>query len=119
MEPSRRTRILACVSAAVGAFVALTFVMATPTKIEAYSDNNGQVVMLASHYRPVAIVLVIIQAVALIATVVGLVAAARRTDRIATRSFEVAAVTGLVPTVVPGVLAFLARRLVVQSSKPA
>jgi hypothetical protein len=119
VEPSRQGRTLAYVLAALGGLVALTYIMATPTKVEAYMERDGQYVLFDSGYRPVAIVLVTIQAVAAVATFVGLVAAARKSDRVATRSLGVAAIAGLIPAVLPGVLAFLARRLVLQSSRSA
>jgi hypothetical protein len=119
MGSSRRGRVLGCVLAGLGGLVALTYVMATSTEVEAYMERDGQLVRIAGGYRPVAIVLVTIQAVAAVAALVGLVAAARKSDRVATRSLGVAAIAGLVPALLPGVLAFFARVLVMRSSRPA
>jgi hypothetical protein len=118
MEPSSRVRVLACVLAGLCGLVALTYVMATPTKVEAYVERDGQLVQFDGGYRPVAMILATVQAIAAVAALIGLVAAARNSDRVAARSLGVAAVAGLVPALVPGVLAFFARKFVVQSGRP-
>lgn len=64
--------------------------MATPIELRAYIERDGQLVQFDGGYQPFTLVLVTIQAIA-----------------------------GLVPALVPGVLACLARRLVMRSRTSA
>ena len=116
-ELAPRRRLFACLLAAVGIVIAMTYVLASPGRVVGYVEKNGQLVEIGRSYMPGMIALVSIQAVAAMILVVGVVAAMSKKNKLATRSFGVATIVGLIPTIIPGVLAFFARKLIAR--KPA
>lgn len=116
-EPTPRRRLLACMLAALGGLVSLLYVLATPGRLVGYMEKDGQLVEIGSNYNRGTIVLVSIQAIAAIVMAVGLVAAVTKRNKLASQSFGVATIVGLIPAILPGVLAFFARRLIAR--KPA
>lgn len=108
-------RAVGYTSAALSALISASFVLATPTtaswevrQIGAGDPVGGTVVDRGFKIMPVSLLFAAIQAVALAAAVTAIVIGLRGNDRTARRLLAVTAVAGLVPAVLPGLLAALA-----------
>jgi hypothetical protein len=101
--------VVGCGLAGLAAFLALVSESAFPARTSWSWERDGVIIAGGSSYHPWMAVLAMIQVVAMVAALVGLGLAAGRRDTAAGRSLLVAGVAGLVPTVVPGVVALLAR----------
>lgn len=114
-----RVRLAALSLAALAAATALVFVAVTPFVSRARIENNGSVRDLGTSINGLSLTFVVIQLVAVVAAVAALVAALRGDDGVAGGALKVAAVAGLVPAIVPGVLAFCALRLLPGGTRSA
>ncbi len=113
-----RSRSIALILAGLAAVAALIFVTATPLVTTTKVELDGAVVA-GSSIRSLWIVFAVTQCVALLAAVFGSIAVVRHKDRSAGISLGVATIAGLVPAIVPGVLAAFARNNLRKSIRAA
>jgi len=105
------SRAPVCILAGVAALTALTFAIAMPTTTSATVERGGVVTSLGTNVHWLTLVFVVLQEVAALAAFTGIILVLSGRPQPARRALMVASMTGLVPVVVPGVLALLATYL--------
>jgi hypothetical protein len=114
---SSRGREAGSLLAALAGLAALVVVSAYPTTSASYGEANGVRVLLERHVSAYAVTFVVLQAVATVTAITAAVLAWRGRTQPAIRLLLVAGLTGLVPSVLPGILALTARYLLVRTTR--